>query len=213
MIRANILLIFFVCLSSCREDKLGTAISQSKNQETLLATIEKDSVVQEKCVDVIYLDNVMPSFKFENSIGRTFSKSYLTDTLFVDFSKSTIITDLKYESLEFSSWITLKKLNFVVGNRYQFHKYRNGSYTLSLAELNFRSDDLRYRYIDKDLYKIAKDSSLIDIGMSKLAFAKIFETGSKAVCDTVKVGDDSSESWYVFKKDRLHQIIIMPYIP
>jgi hypothetical protein len=63
-----------------------------------------------------------------------------------------------------------------------------------------------------DLFKIKYNNFLIDIGMKKADFAKIFKQNINRLCDTVNVHNDTDESWYVFKKNSLDKIIIESYI-
>lgn len=172
----------------------------------------EDRVQEEECLNFIYQENDIPTFKFEKTSKRQFSKSYLVDTLFTGFSESSITTKSGRNYIEFRAWTNIpskKNPNFRVNNSYSFFKYSNDTYGLADVHINFPANS--YKNLDKELYEIIKDSSRIDVGLSKQLFAQIFRTDAKLVCDTVQVSNDSSDSWYLFKNNRLHKIIMTLY--
>jgi antitoxin component YwqK of YwqJK toxin-antitoxin module len=184
---------------------------EAKRRFTFLTNPEEG---EEECMDSFYEENVIPGFKFEKIDQKTFSKSYLSDTLFIGFSESMITINSERNYLEFAASENLSpanELNVKASNTFRFFKYTNDTYGLAYAELNFPASYYTHGYEDKDVFKIVKDSILIDIGLSKQDFATLFNADTKALCDTFKIGDDASDSWYLFRNDKLHKIILTPY--
>ena len=167
---------------------------------------------KQECIGSLYQENVIPTFKFKTSNTKPLSKAYLSDTLFIGFSESLIATDSDRDYLEFSTQAVLpstKESDPKSTNTFKFFKYANNTYGLAHAEVNFPTS--HYEEAGKDMFKVVKDAALIDIGISKQDFSRIFKTDHKTMCDSVKVSDDTSDSWYLFKNDKLHKIILTPY--
>lgn len=112
-------------------------------------------------------------------------------------------------------------------NQYVFYRGENDLLRLVSAEVNFNSDlifsdTLFFEPIENqnekkiknkaDLFKIKYNNFLIDIGMKKTDFAKIFRQDVNRLCDTVNVHNDTDQSWYLFKENILDKIIIDSYI-
>lgn len=197
---------------SCRDGKHATLLNEKFTKQMITDSV--DLLAIKNCTEFFYIEDGMPTPKFVDLSLESFSRPYLSDTLFVGFSESSITTKLKRYYLEFNHLAMLptkSRFKFPVNNSFGFYKYPNETYGLAYVELNFPASYYKYRDGDKNLFKIVKDSSFIDIGISKQDFVKLFKATTQTVCDTVKIGDDSSDSWYLFKNDRLHKIILTPY--
>jgi hypothetical protein len=112
-------------------------------------------------------------------------------------------------------------------NKYVFYRAKNDLLRLVSAEVTFNSDlifndnlfvesiknENTKKYKEKaNLFKIKYNNALIDIGMKKKEFAKIFEQEFNKLCDTINVHNDTDESWYLFRENTLDKIIIDSYI-
>jgi hypothetical protein len=190
----RIVLIFVLIFSfSCKEERHTSSLK--KKMANVIVADSADSLESKGCTEFFYTEDGMPMPKFLDLVQTSFSKTYLSDTLFVGFSQSSITTKSKRNYLEFTHLAMLPtkwRFDFAVNNTFRFYKYHNETYGLAYAELNFPASYYKYVYGDKDVFKVVKDSSLIDIGISKQDFAKLFIAETKAVCDTIKIGDDSS---------------------
>ena len=112
-------------------------------------------------------------------------------------------------------------------NKYVFYRAENDLLRLVSAEVTFNSDlifndnlfvksienENTKKYKEKaNLFKIKHNNALIDIGMKKEEFAKIFKQELNRLGDTIKIHNDTDESWYLFRENTLDKIIIDSYI-
>ncbi len=203
-------------LCSCKknEQKRNSMIVTSNN-------IVGQTNFTKDCANSFYIENGIPQFNFE-VLGKekNYRKSFLIDTLFRHFSYHFIIREYNQKAeyqrhtLAFFKPNNTQNENVVPStlfNTFEFYNIKKNHYILSYVELNFSTKQYK-KYIDNNYFKIYKDNVIIDIELSKKEFSKIFKEKTELLCDTVKIGDEFTDSWYLFKNNRLNKIIINPYI-
>lgn len=213
VIYITILLSFFSCKQAKEDD------FEKQNVNTSDSTlIQKDSHVN-ICEGGIYLDGKkIPTFNFEIEHGQK-GLAFLMDTLFRSFYKAkieiAIDKSLKGNRtyIEFSKNHIYDKKDFFSEkeNIFGFYLILETGGALEYAELNFPTK--YYKNAKRDLFKIKKDTALLDVGMDKTLFAKIFNRDIKTLCDTVYVGNETDTSYYIFKDGKLVKVIFNFYTP
>lgn len=210
-----------VCLFSCKQGKTNTEYNEMRIESDSASKIENEVIIDNKnkteCITDIFLDREIPAFNCSDCFYDK-SKSFLIDTLFRGFYVSYKETKINKPSndrrqyLEFSQFYspspnveTLKSKE----NIFKFYLNKNGSIQLESVELNFPAED--YKNVKREIFKVKKDSAFIDIGINKERFAIIFEKDLKILCDTIFVGNETNESFYIFKEDKLTKIIFNFY--
>lgn len=191
-----------------KEGKITTKTSNVKNQIT--------------CISDIFIEGPIPTFGFDDAYKNK-RATFLLDTLFSNFYISHIKpiknTDRNYlkASKYFSPSENIETLK-TKENSYSFfigldsiNLKNNNTVILEYAELNFPTN--HYKNVNRELFKIKKDSSLIDIGMTKKEFANIFKKDVKQLCDTIFVGNETDESYYIFNDNQLAKVIFNFYTP
>lgn len=196
---------------------------------TLFSAIKEKNVLLMKkfgcssCIHTIYT-KALPKYGFVTEHESfIYNESYLIDSLFQDFTASKIYYNWEDENNEDQYYLEFtmhflphgKELIGLRENKFRFVPRDDGKYIFSYAETTFNST-LYFKSLDLqekvNRFKIKIDTSYIDIGISKKHFATLFKKEVNKLCDTVKVGDDSSDSWYIFKNDTLNKIVVNPYI-
>lgn len=231
----------FFCLFNCKQsqkDNVKEEMLESINdtsinniQETALTKENNENILdigkstQIDCIGGIYFDNVIPTFNFEKEQSSS-RKSFLMDTLFRSFHKNRIEMNIDkslrgyFNYIEFSQVYIPDNENFFTDkeNKFLFYigvtkhlKPGKERFALEKAEINFPTK--HYRNANRELFKIKKDTKLIDIGISKKEFAKIFNKETNKLCDTVYVGNETDTSYYIFKNSKLAKVIFNFYTP
>lgn len=208
-----VLLSFFSCKQAKEDD-----VEKKNVNTTDRTTIQKDSHVN-SCGGGIYLDGEqIPTFNFEIEYGQK-GLTFLMDTLFRSFYKAKIETGIDKSLkgnrtyIEFSKNHIYDKKDFFSEkqNIFGFYLIRETGGPLEYAELNFSTK--YYRNTKRDLFKIKKDTALLDVGMDKTLFAKVFNRDAKTLCDTVYVGNETDTSYYIFRDSKLVKVIFNFYTP
>ncbi|NQX84762.1 MAG: hypothetical protein HRT67_02370 [Flavobacteriaceae bacterium] len=225
------LVIFILSLYNCKQVEKKNL--PNKAADTLENTVEiKDEITlknsetknQKKCVTDIFLEGAIPTFNYKSIYKQNYSSNtFLLDTLFKNFNALHIkaVKNNNRNYTEFSQKHTPSaniKTSKIKENTFGFfigldsiNIKDNKTNVLEYAQINFPTK--YYKNTNKDLFKIKKDSSLIDIGITKQEFALIFEKDTKKLCDTVFVGNETDESFYIFKEGKLNKIIFNFYTP
>lgn len=198
--------------------------SEKKTFQKKLDNSAKIKKTQIDCTSDIFFDNEIPTFNYESKFPK---KRYLTpfllDTVFRNFYAVHIkpIRNSERNYLEISKYyspsVNIKQLKtkdnifgFFIGLD-SININEKKTCALEYAELNFPTK--YYRNVKRDLFKIKKDTSLLDIGMDKVLFAKIFNKDAKTLCDTISVGNETDTSYYIFKDGKLIKVIFNFYMP
>jgi hypothetical protein len=208
-----VLLSFFSCKQTKEND-----VEKKKVNTTDSITIKKNALMD--CENGVYLDGKqIPTFNFDKDHSSK-SLSYLMDTLYRSFHKSKIENSINRslkgdrvyvefaQNYDPSPNIDLFKRK---KNIFGFYLLRETRASLEYAELNFPTK--YYKNAKRDLFKIKKDTALLDVGMDKALFAKIFNKDVKTLCDTVYVGNETDTSYYIFKDGKLVKVIFNFYTP
>ena len=210
-------IIILISIFSCKQTKENDIDKKTVNTADGIA-INKNALLD--CTDGIFFNNEIPTFNYEIIFPKKkYSIPFLIDTIFTNFYKNKIETNidksLKGERIyiEFSKYYLSDKKDLLTKkeNVFGFNTFNGKSGTLEYAELNYPTK--YYKNVKRNWFKIKKDSFLIDIGMDKAQFAKIFDKDVKSLCDTISVADDSNTSYYIFKDSKLNKVIFNFYTP
>ncbi len=198
--------------------------SEKKNSQKTENRIKKTKKYQVTCTSGIYLTNEIPTFNYESKFPKKrYLVSFLLDTVFRNFYAVHLkpirnsnrnyleISNYHSPSVNYEPFKTKENIfGFFLGLD-SINVNKSKTYALEFAELNFSTK--YYRNVKRDLFKIKKDTSLLDIGMDKALFAKIFEKDVKTLCDTIFVGNETDTSYYIFKANKLIKVIFNFYVP
>jgi len=215
--------LFILCFFSCKYQAQSNLSSQKVSSLSNVSIVENEVYIKEKkteCISDILLEEAIPTFSFDNTYKNI---TFLIDTLFSDFHISHIkpIKNSNRNYLEMSKNYAPSvsiKTSKTKENIYRFFIGLNSiniesvdTALLEYAEINFST--LQYKNINREFFKIKKDTSIIDIGITKQEFANIFKKDVKQLCDTIFVGNETEESYYIFNDNKLKKVIFNFYTP
>lgn len=193
------LIIAILCLVSCVNQK------ESLNKKPLeLNKSTSDSEQSNTCKWYIYEDNSIPFFAFNRR--KINSEKELSNGVFSAHNT------MYYETIQGREYINFRKVENDKENTYRF-LLLNGKLLIEYAELNFSAKEYQVDHWKNYLLE-HRSGRYIDIGMKKKRFLKLFTKDVSNYCDSIHLYDDTSESWFVFNKDkRLEKIITQMYTP
>jgi hypothetical protein len=190
-----------------------------------------------KCVTKMHIQEGIYVFGFMNeSASHVYSPKSLKDGLFKDFGYTTVSKVLPYSSRK-NEWIEnehfiLVELNprtdsnkdFFSPNRFEFlprfMAEDSVHYVLSYAEINTSAERIysKYPITNEEIFakllkfNVAMTNGSITVGNSKSEVKKALGIASeKCISDTLKISDDTEDSYYFFNNDTLYKIVFNFY--